>query len=273
MATLHFFKNSTHLVEKKLEIGAPYSAFTGPCNRCKIFARKGPGSLYCSVCEAILRIARSGPSFASKYVVVWAYVNQLPKKLTETRLASPDYLYIHDDNHFLQVLQRRKLKDWLQNLLLYNAADVRGLWQIFPTVGSRSPIQMGEAICWAAHCEAMLPMDQWYVRFFMGAQHIRRVRKLEREGLLTYHISEFLNLLEMAHVFRTLLRPYEQKQLYALLTYENIKEEQFFWGRFLGQIDQEVKDMLAEWKIRQWSKGQINILYELLKYVPFPASS
>jgi len=220
-----------------------------------------------------LKIARTVSSYSPKCVVVWAYVNQLPKKLTETRLASPDYLYIHDDNHFLQVLQRRNLKDWLQSLLLYNAADVRGLWQIFPTVSNRASIQMGEALCWAVHYESMLPMDQWYIRFFASTRNIRRAQKLEDEGLLTYQISEFLSLLEMAHVFRTLLHPHEQKQLYELLTYENLKEEQFFWGRFLGQIDQEVRDMLTEWKIRQWPKSQIKFLYELLKYVSFSATS
>jgi hypothetical protein len=76
----------------------------------------------------------------------------------------------------------------------------------------------------------------------------------------------------MARIFRTLLHPYEQRQLYELLTYENLKEEQFFWGRFLGQIDREVRDMLTEWKIRQWSTDQIKFFYELLKYVPFSAT-
>jgi hypothetical protein len=267
LATINYFKTNTHSLDKKPEIGPPFSALTGPCSRCRIYARKAPRTWYCSVCEEILKRARHLSTFAKKCVVVWGYVNRMPKKLADTQHASPDYLFIHDDHHFIQALRSGNLKDWLQELLLYNAADLRGLWQVFPTVGSRSAVQMGEALCWAAHHEPALSRARWYIRYFVNAMSIRRAGKLDRSGLLTYQVPEFLNLLEMALVFRTLLLPHEQRQLYELLTLDEFKEEQFFWGRFLGEIDQDVKDMLSEWRIRQWPKEQVKFLYELIKYV------
>jgi hypothetical protein len=46
-------------------------------------------------------------------------------------------------------------------------------------------------------------------------------------------------------------------------------ERQFYWGRFLGYLSQDVKDMLAAWNILQWSKNQVELLYELIDYVGF----
>ncbi len=80
-------------------------------------------------------------------------------------------------------------------------------------------------------------------------------------------------MLEMVEVFRANLRPHEQKELFELLSLDDPKEEQFYWGRFLGQLSQEAKDMLSAWKIRQWSKNQIKFFYKLIQYVILPQSS
>jgi hypothetical protein len=53
------------------------------------------------------------------------------------------------------------------------------------------------------------------------------------------------------------------------LNLEDTSEEQFYWGRFLGYLSQEAKDMLNAWRIRQWPKGRIELLYELVDYVAF----
>jgi hypothetical protein len=49
----------------------------------------------------------------------------------------------------------------------------------------------------------------------------------------------------------------------------NTSEAQFYWGRFLGALNQEARDMLNAWKIRQWSKSRIDLLYELVENVGF----
>jgi hypothetical protein len=94
-----------------------------------------------------------------------------------------------------------------------------------------------------------------------------------RQGVATFEVSEFLNLLEMAEVFRAKLRPEEQQQLYELLSLGDPKEESFYWGRFLGQLNQDAKDMLSAWRIRQWPENRIKLLYELIDYAILPNSS
>ena len=44
---------------------------------------------------------------------------------------------------------------------------------------------------------------------------------------------------------------------------------QFYWGRLLGALSAEARDMLEAWKIRLWSEPHIHLLYDLVKYVGF----
>jgi len=128
---------------------------------------------------------------------------------------------------------------------------------------------MGELISRIVHGEARFPMDRLWVRFFSDLQQVFRPHLSEREGVLTFEIAAFLSTLEMAAVFRTVLRPDEQKALRELLHMEDTGQAQFYWGRLLGHLSREARDMLSAWGIRQWSKAQINLLYELVEYVAF----
>ena len=78
-----------------------------------------------------------------------------------------------------------------------------------------------------------------------------------------------MSLLEMASVFRSVLSPTTQQILYGLLNLKDAKEEGFYWGRFLGMLTPQEKDMLNAWKIRQWPRQRVKLLYELTKYVDF----
>lgn len=46
-------------------------------------------------------------------------------------------------------------------------------------------------------------------------------------------------------------------------------EKQFYWGRLMNLLSREAKDMLTAWKFKQWSENRIELLYELINYVPF----
>ena len=85
----------------------------------------------------------------------------------------------------------------------------------------------------------------------------------------TFEVTEFLRLLEMTTIFRSLLRPKEQEMLHNLIELDNSREEQFYWGRFMGYLSQEAKDMLTSWKFRHWPKNRIRLLYELADYATF----
>jgi hypothetical protein len=146
---------------------------------------------------------------------------------------------------------------------------LKGLIQILPTMGAGDETGMGDILTRVAHREADLSPDRLRVRFFSDAFQVIKLRAREQEGILTFEVADFLSLLEMATVFRTLLKPEEQQALQQLLAIDDPNEQQFYWGRFLGYVNQAVKDMLNAWQIRHWPKSRIKLLYELVEYVAF----
>lgn len=167
-------------------------------------------------------------------------------------------------------MYRRALRTWVQELVLYSGVDLRGLIQIFPTMGPGKDVGMGDILCRAIHHDANFPMDQLRVRFYSSPYQLLRPHIRERQGLLTFEVSEFLRLMEMASVFRALLKPEEQQALHELLGIDDSVEKQFYWGRLLGHLTQEAKDMLSAWRIRTWPESRIKLLYELVDYVFLP---
>lgn len=175
--------------------------------------------------------------------------------------------YIHDEHHMVLVMHRKKMRSWLQELILYDGFDLKGLLQILPTVGYGHSVGMGDVLCRAAHHEANFPMDQLRMRFYSAPHQLMEAHKREKKGMLTFGATEFLNLLEMVSVFRSLMRPEEQEMLHEILTIEQPVEEQFYWGRFQGSLNQKARDMLDSWGVRQWPENRVKLLYELIDYV------
>jgi hypothetical protein len=275
LATLRYFAKPPRSSLDEPEIGAPFSALDGPCERCYIYSHCGPDKLYCQFCRTIIERAKRVAFISRKSVIVWGFVNHLPKSWQEGNGVPAKHLvgsYVHEEHRFLMMMNRRKLKSWLQNLILYHGADLKGLIQIFPPLGMRGNISMGDILCYAAHYEPRVPLERLHVKFYSSPFHLLKPRERDRQGLLNFEAAEFLSLLEMTEVFRALLYPAEQRQLRELLDLNNPKEEQFYWGRFLGQLHLEAKDMLAAWRIRQWPKSRIKLLYELTDYAELPDS-
>lgn len=275
LATLEFLEEKPDLFDEE-EIGPPHSALSGPCQRCWVYPRapsphRGT-SRYCKSCGAILaRTNRLG--YLSRWsIVIWGVVNRLPKQLEsgegfhDSRILGA---YVHDQNHFLLMMRRQELKTWFRELAIYHGPDLRGLVQILPTTGVGRGVSMGDVLCRAFHHEARFSMDRLRVRFFSAPYQLLKPHTRDQQGLLTFEASEFLSLLEMAAVFRTLLRPEAQRALQELLNLDDASEEQFYWGRFLGYLSPEAKDMLSAWRIRQWPRDRIKLLYELVNYVAF----
>ena len=263
------------------EIGPPFSALNGPCQRCWVYPRlplfrqgstQAPQYNYCPSCQAILTRAGKLGKISRQSIVLWGFVNRL-SKLLQMGEGFSDYhvlgAYVHDENHFLLMMPRRELKPWLRELVIYHGPDLKGLLQISPTTGAGRGVDMGDVLCRAVHHEARFPMDQLRVRFYAAPYQILKPYARDQQSLLTFEVSEFLSVLEMAAVFRTILRPREQELLYQLVNLKDASEEQFYWGRFLWFLNQEAKDMLNAWRIRQWPKDRIRLLYELVDYVAF----
>jgi len=273
LATLEYLTSRPDLFPPGDEIGPPFSALDGPCQRCWVYPRlASPGQSYCPSCQAILARATKLGGISRQSTVIWGFVNRLSKLLRMGEGFSDYHVlgaYVHDGNHFLLMMPRHELKPWLQELVIYHGSDLKGLIQILPTTGAGKGVNMGDVLCRAVYHEARFPMDQLRVRFFSAPHQILIPHARDKQGLLTFEVSEFLSVLEMAAVFRTILYPREQKALYELLNLEDTSEEQFYWGRFMGFLSQEAKDMLNAWRIRQWPKNRIKLLYELVDYVAF----
>lgn len=220
----------------------------------------------------IVRRAKKRGNMSRRALVIWGYVNQLPRYLATRESFYADHAlgsYTHDQHRFLLMLYRRDLKTWLQELVLYHGSTLKGLLQVIPTMGMMPNMDMGEALAQIIQREANYSMDRLRVQFYASPAQIRRFSSRDKQGQLTFEITEFMRLLEMATLFRTMLYPDEQQMLHQLLGLEDAGEAQFYWGRFLGQISQEAKDMLNAWKIRQWPHNQVELLYELIDYVEF----
>ena len=255
-----------------LELGSPYSALDGPCQRCWVYARPQAHNRYCDFCYKVEQRSKVLGHASRQTVLVWGFVNELPRHMEARSGFYRDKVmavYPLDSRRFLLAVKRHQLKEWLQELVLYHGLDLKGLLQIFPTMAAMDSMNMGEALAQIAQREANFSVDRLRVQFYAAPAQIRRFSSRNQQGQLTFEISEFLRLLELAAIFRTLLKPDEQQFLYQLLQVEDTGEAQFYWGRFLGQINQEVRDMLNAWQIRRWPKHQVDLLYELIEYVAF----
>jgi hypothetical protein len=279
LATLRYFETHPEFSADDGELGPPHSALQGPCQRCwraaALHATADSEARYCSTCQAILNDARQQGTLSRHAVVVWGFVNQLPRPLRLGLAAEDDprenqilARYVHDEHHFLLMVPYRRLRPWLQELALYHGDELKGLLQIVPTTGGKDSL-MGELLCRMVHNEARFPADRLRVRFFAEPFQIFHPRLYDREGVLTFEADEFLRMLDTAVVFRSVLLPDSQQLLHQLLTMEDTGESQFYWGRFLGELSPAAKDMLSAWKIRAWSKPQIELFYELVEYVGF----
>jgi len=167
-------------------------------------------------------------------------------------------------------MHRQHLREWFQELALYDGLDLRGLIQIFPTLGQWRSLNMGDYLTWAVHHEAACSMDRLWVRFFTRHDYLINPKIEDRKGILTWTASEFLSLLEMTEAFRANIYQEDQKDLYELLILDDPTQEQFYWGRFLGRLSREAMDMLSAWKIRAWPKERVKLLYKLINYVILP---
>lgn len=252
-------------------IGPVPSALAMPCSRCWRYPRL-PLSIFCAVCRVIRdgTLHTGGP--VRDTLVLWGYVNRLPRHVAN-RANDPQRLlmgaYAPDESHFVAMIRRTNLQPWLQDLVLYHGAELRGHIQLFPTTGQERTLHMGDFLARVIGHEAYFPLDRLRIRFYTRHYHVLRPHELDKEGILTFDVSEFLSLLEMASIFRSLFSPADQQALQGLLTMPNPTEQRFYWGRFAGGLNQRNLDLLEAWQMRQWPAARVNFFYELLEHVDY----
>ncbi len=261
------------LLPEHKAIGPPVTLFNGPCMRCWLHVRnEASGTAYCRTCLSIINRARSMTRKSRGALVAWGHVNRLPRQLRRRTGFYGEHVpgvHIRDENHFLLVMPRLKVKAWIQELLIYHGADLRGLIQIFPTVGASVRGGMDDILGRAIHLDGRFTFEMLRIRFYPNPYQVFTPHLRDMKRQLTFEVREFLNLLEMAGIFRSLLRPDEQRAVRELLEMDNAAEKAFNWGRFMGDLSPEARDMLEAWGIRNWSSNRVTLLYELLEYVEF----
>jgi len=249
--------------------GPCFSALDGPCRRCWIYPRVEGGE-YCVCCDNILNHGATMARHVRFSVVIWADINNLPQWSFGDNSIPLLGVYVHDRGRFLLLMDRHSLQPWLQALVLEYGAALSGLLRFFPTMGSGARIGMGDVLTRAIHAPDPVPDDRLEVHFYAEAHEVMRPQVRRREEALHFTVVDFLSLLEMAEVFRVILNPEQQQELKRLLTQDLPAEQVFYWGRFVGALNQRARDMLDGWSIRNWPLPKIHVLYELLDYVVPP---
>ncbi|HIJ19459.1 MAG TPA: hypothetical protein HPP58_00275 [Deltaproteobacteria bacterium] len=273
IAVLDCMESKPDLFSDRREIGPPVYGAGGPCMRCWVYPRALQSSrFYCKTCHHIANIAGSMGNLSLQCMVVWGSLSRIPKLLDKNQgspISRVRCFHQVDDHRFLLVLRNYTLKKWLSEILLYHGSNLKGLLFFLPAIGKNSSLSMGDALCRAIQMDSRFPMDQLRVQFFSALEQLKMPKRRENQGMLTFEASDFLSLLEMAAIFRSQLRPDEQNMVREVTHLKDQAEKQFYWGRLMNLLNQEAKDMLTAWKLKQWPETRIELIYELMNYVPF----
>ena len=271
IAAMDAASTNEEFFQKKSKIGQPVHGIDGPCTRCWIYPRLSDSS-HCRICDAIVTRSRELGRTSRKCLLVWGNVNFIPHSIKENsdligNKAFP--LFIKDENHFLAAVIGYEMVEWFKRIVHKNGTDLKGLLTIFPTTGKKDTFNMGDVLCRAVHYDSRFPMDKLRVRFFSRAGQLKVPHMREKQGMLTFEPTDFLNMLEMASLFQSTLRPEEQKILQEVTRIKDHHEKAFFWGRLNSNLSIEARDMLSEWNFREWSDHQIKLLFDFTANVQF----
>ncbi len=272
LATLDSLDTDPGLFDGRDGPGPPITLFDRPCRRCWVYPPAGGAATLCKACRAVMAGNDRRKDDRAWSAAIWAHVNRLPAGLAGRTGFYADRIqgaFVRDERHFLLILERRRLKAWLQETLVYHGAALKGLFQVFPAVSGAGKRSMGEILCRAVQLDARFPMDVLRVRFYPKPNQLFFPKKRDQQGVLTFEVTAFLRLLEMSRVLRSLLRPDAQDLLRELLELKDKSEEQFYWGRFMGMLTPEARDMLEAWRIRTWARPQVQLLYEMFNYAEY----
>ena len=269
IATLSFLKEESDVHETMSEhdcMGPPMTALKGPCLRCRYFSRI-EDKPFCYFCENIAVRSEGISSISRNSVGIWGYLNQVPNDLKES-IQNQIYTNKVDDQHFIAVISKNSLKTWFQDLLIDYGLHLQGLLQLFPIIGRFNSITMADIIAHIIFQETNVFPSDLSIQFYGSPEVFLKPGFQMYIENHTFQVSDFLSLLERADLFRSILRFDEQEELIDILKKGDISEKQFYWGRFIGRLNQKAKDMISAWNIRQWDMNQLEMLYELINFIP-----
>lgn len=268
IATIGALKPGAGLFLDEPKMGLPVHGIDGPCKRCWIFPRL-PGLSYCEVCHTIQTESRRLGSISRECLLIWGHVNFLPdsvKGVDDQNKTDVLAIFVQDENHFLTVIRGHGLNGWLREIILHHGSDLKGLFTIFPTTGKKQTFTMGDILCRVIHHDSRFPMDQLRIRFFSKPGQLKAPHLRENEGILTFEAAVFLGILEMAVAFRSRLNTKELEMVRGMIGLKDNNERAFYWGRMIGVLSIETRNMLSDWNFRQWPENKMKLLCDLAAY-------
>ncbi len=270
IATIDAMNISPAPFQDETVMGEVACGIRGPCSRCWIYPRL-PEAPHCKTCHTIVtESGKLGPA-SRECLLIWGYVNAVPECLKQgVRPYQTRAIHIRDASHFLAVVPGSGLASWLKEVLIHEGSDTRGALTIFPTTGKKNTFTMGDILCRAIQHDSRHPMDRLRIRFFSKPGQLKAPHLREQQGILTFEATEFMGLLEMATLFKSILRPKEREMVKEVSGLVDQNEKAFHWGRLMGALNIQARDLLADWKVRQWPQSRIKLLYELTEYVNSP---
>jgi len=270
IATIDAIGSSPELFQEETVMGEVACGIRGPCSRCWILPRLAGLSL-CGVCHTILGDSRKLGPDSRGCLLIWGYVNAIPVGLTQdARPHQARAIHVRDDSHFLAVVPGSGLASWLKEVLIHEGSDTRGTLTIFPTTGKKQTFTMGDILCRAIQHDSRHPMDRLRIRFFSSPGQLKSPHLRDQQGVLTFEAPEFLGLLEMAGLFKSILRPREREMVKEVSGLVDQNEKTFHWGRLMGALNIQARDLLADWKVKQWPQSRIKLICELAEYANPP---
>lgn len=259
------------MVESKL-MGPPLTLFERPCQRCWVYP---PVSLeppwLCRTCRQIVDAADNGhfKQVCIQSVVVWGTVNRHPKILDARHLAVVPVFgqFSPDENHFLIVVYQKDLLTWLKELALYDSSRVSGVLQVFPTIRSGANAGFSQLFTLAAALQDSSPSRDLRVLLNPRPSYLldSQMRKTLTDRNLA--LAEAIQMLEMVRAIRSLFGPVEQEHLMSLARMPAGQEQQFYWGRFMGNLSSEARDFIETWQLRHWPVERLKLLYDLKPFM------
>ena len=161
---------------------------------------------------------------------------------------------------------RKDIQSWLQDLVLFYGESLKGMLEIFPTMGQGSIIGMGDILSTAKHEASSLSYNKMWIRFYPESWQLLETKKRHDNGILTFSLSEFIAFIEKANVFKEII-PYRfRSDIYDLIVNSNIKSESYYWGKLKRSLNKKSIDLIDSWQLKAWNKEQLEILYELSNY-------
>lgn len=271
-ATLKILATQPDLFETAAEIGPTHSATADLCRRCWTYAgtSKYRAKPCCPICHNIQTYAKRFGVHAQDAIAIWGSVDMPAKEcrnLADVLRRGSIVSYVHDDRHFLSMIFRRRLKTWIENILLYRP-DMAGHLVIFPPRSNRY-ICTGDTMARILYAAPDYPTDRLWIYFYDKVFHLFSANRSNKQSVPIYDIGTFKGLLEAAAVFRSLLTPNIQEAVHELLHLKNNHEECFYWGRLLNLLKPEAVCMLEAWRFRHWPKSQLNLFFNLMNYVEY----